>query len=240
MVKLYINGLEAKAEEGQTVLEVARWLGIEIPTLCHYEGLSLYGACRLCLVEIGNPPWFPPRLDGRVETGRSGGGKTRLVTSCLYPVKEGLYVRTHSERVVKVRKMLMELLLARCPGSKKLQDMAAKMGLTRVRFKPENKDCILCGLCVRMCEEQMQSGAIGFSNRGTKREVTVPFRQANPVCRNCGACMYICPVVEMRCQATTNKEALCSGCLNFEPVCLETYPDVKCFLEVCGACVPKK
>ncbi len=214
-----LNGYEVPCEEGQTILEVARWYGIDIPTLCYHEGLTPYGACRLCIVEIGS------------------GKSARLVTSCTYPAKEGLEVRTHSKRVLQKRKDILELLLAKCPNSKKLQDLASKFGLTKIRFKVENEDCIKCGLCIRMCEEQMMAGAIGFSQRGTARKVTFPFNKKSEVCRECGACMYICPVVEVRCIGFNEKEELCNRCLTFEPTCLDKFDDLKCFVTNCGSCV---
>ena len=195
MVTLTINGTKVQAEKGSTILEAARLYGINIPTLCHHDELTPYGACRLCTVEVYD------------------GIRTRLVASCLYPVKEGIKVRTNTDRVVKGRKLILELLLARCPNSKTLQDLASKMGLEQVRFKMENKDCILCGLCVRMCAQQMGSGAIGFVGRGQNREVVTPFRMASEICRNCGACMYICPVVELQCRGIKSPGELCNSCL---------------------------
>lgn len=219
MVYLIIDGVKVQAEEGSTILEVARFYGINIPTLCHHDELTPYGACRLCMVEV--------------EDGR----RRRLVASCLYPVKEGIRVKTHSERVMKGRKLILELLLARCPNSKTLQDLASQMGLEQVRFKMENEDCILCGLCVRMCAEQMGSGAIGFVGRGKKREVVTPFRVASEICRNCGACMYICPVVDLQCHGVKSPGELCNSCLVISPQCLGKYDQVMCTLESCGACV---
>ena len=137
MITLTINGVDISVEEGTTVLEAAKMLGFPIPTLCHMEGLSPYGACRLCIVEIGEGP------------------RTKIVTSCTYPVEEGLKVRTTTKRIARARKMIIELLLASCPQSKVIQDIAAKYEVKQQRFKQEYEDCILCGLCVRMCEEQM-------------------------------------------------------------------------------------
>ena len=222
MVTLTMNGVKIQAEEGSTLLEVARFYGIDIPTLCYHDELTPYGACRLCMVEVD---------DGR---------RTRLVASCLYPVREGIKVKTHTERVIKGRKLILELLIARCPNSKTLQDLASKMGLEKVRFKMENKDCILCGLCVRMCAEQMGSGAIGFVGRGQKREVVTPFRMASEICRNCGACMYICPVVELQCRGVKSPGELCNSCLVITPQCSEKYGQVMCTLDSCGACVEKE
>ena len=97
MVNLIIDGVQVQAEEGSTILEVAKFYGINIPTLCYHDELTPYGACRLCMVEV--------------EDGR----KTRLVASCIYPVREGIKVKTHSERVMKGRKLILELLLADAP-----------------------------------------------------------------------------------------------------------------------------
>ena len=222
MVTHTIDGVKVQAEEGSTILEVAKFYGIEIPTLCYHDGLTPYGSCRLCTVEVD---------DGR---------KTRLVASCLYPVKEGIKVKTHTARLIKGRKMLLELLISRCPNSKTLQDLASEIGLEQVRFKMENEDCILCGLCVRMCNEQMGSGAIGFVGRGQKRDVATPFRMASEICRNCGACMYICPAVNLQCRGVKFPGELCNSCLIITPQCLEEYGQVMCTQDSCGACVEKE
>ena len=222
MVILTIDGIKVQAEEGTTLLEVAKFYGIDIPTLCHNDELTPYGACRLCTVEVD---------DGR---------RTRLVASCLYPVKNGIKVKTHSERVIKGRKMILELLIAKCPNSKTLQDLASQMGLEKIRFKMENKDCILCGLCVRMCAEQMGSGAIGFVGRGQKREVATPFHMVSEICRNCGACMYICPAVGVQCRGIKSPGELCNSCLIITPQCIEKYGQVMCTQESCGICIKKE
>src|SRR5512143_3226732 len=101
------------------------------------DGLSPYGACRLCVVEIGE------------------GARSRLVTSCTYPAEEGLKVRTATRRVVRARRMVLELLLATCPQSKVIQDLASAHEVRQQRFKQEHEDCVMCGRCVRMCAEQM-------------------------------------------------------------------------------------
>lgn len=222
MIDLIIDGVKVQAEENSTILEVARFYGIDIPALCYHDELSPYGACRLCTVEVEER------------------GRKRLVASCLYPVKEGLRVRTHTARVVKGRKMILELLLARCPSSKVLQDMASKMGLQKMRFKPENDDCVLCGLCVRMCAEQMRSGALGYIGRGDTRKVVTPFHERSEVCRSCGACMYICPAMELQCRGNVPSGDLCNSCLVISPQCLEKYDEVMCHVESCGGCVTKE
>ncbi len=222
MVELRINGLDVQAESGWTLLEAARFMGIEIPTLCYHEGLSPWGGCRLCLVEIGD---------------RS---RSRLVASCTYPVEEGLEVRTHSERVMKTRRVIVELLLSSCPTSKIIQDLASRLNVQKVRFTAKHDDCIYCGLCVRMCAEQMNAKAIGFVNRGGKTRITTAFDRKSDECRRCGACMYICPVCQLRCQGPEPPQVVCGGCLSLEPTCLDSYPDLMCFMGTkgdCGTCV---
>jgi NADH dehydrogenase/NADH:ubiquinone oxidoreductase subunit G len=204
MVRLVIDGQSVEADESWTVLEAARHYGVEIPTLCYVEGLSPYSACRLCIVEIIR------------------GGRSRLSASCSYPVQEGIEVRTNSEKVRRARKVIIELLLASCPNSRTLQCLASKYGVTRIRFRVEDRGCILCGLCVRMCKEQMQAGAIGFANRGTGREVAMPFHARSEVCRECGACLYVCPVCELPCPGPLRPGQLCNSCL--DTVQLEAFP----------------
>ena len=224
MVTLSINGLEVSAEEGTTLLEVSRFYGFPIPTLCHMEGLSPYGACRLCVVEIGEGP------------------KAKLVSSCTYPAEEGLRVRTASSRVIRARKMILELLLASCPQSKKIQDLASAYEVQQQRFRQEYENCILCGLCTRMCEEQMMAKAIGFRGRGEKRSIGTPFNMQSDVCRLCGACMYVCPACQLRCTYTEPEKAICGGCSNLSPPCLEQekFDDMMCFMAPCVACEIKK
>jgi len=218
MINLTIDGLDVQVEEGSSLLDTAQFYGIPIPTLCHHDGLTDYGACRLCVVEIGK------------------GRNAKLVSSCTYPAENGLFVRTNSKRVVEARKMLVELLLAMCPSSKTIQDIAAAMEVKQVRFKVEYNDCILCGLCVRMCAEQMDAKAIGFVNRGKDRKITTPFDVKSDVCRTCGACMYICPACELRCQGPDPPGDVCGSCANVLPVCLEDEDDKMCFMDPCGWC----
>ena len=224
MIQLTINGLNVLVEKGTTVLEAARLMGLPIPTLCYMEGLSPYGACRLCLVEIGEKP------------------NSKLVTSCTYPAEEGLKVRTASSRVLRARRMILELLLASCPQSKIIQDLAAAHGVNQQRFKQEYEDCILCGLCVRMCEEQMMAKAIGFRGRGENRSIGTPFDLKSDVCRLCGGCMYVCPACQLRCTYNEPEKAVCGGCQNLSPPCIEKAPfnDMMCYMDPCVACEIKK
>jgi len=218
MINLNLNGLEIEVEAGTSLLEAANFYGVEIPTLCYDEGLSSYGACRLCLVEVGPE------------------GRSRLVSSCTYPVREGLTVRTHSNKALKVRKLLLEMYLATCPSSKVLQDLASKHHITEVRFNVKHEECILCGLCVRMCHEQMQANAIGLVDKGNERRVGTPFDKKSEECRLCGGCMYKCPVCTSRCQGPQEKNVLCNACLNLSPPCTEKYEDMMCFMDPCVAC----
>ncbi len=218
MAKLRINGIEVEVERGTTVLEAARFLGVPIPTLCHEDGLTPYGACRMCMVEVGN------------------GERTKLVAACTHPAEDGLQVRTNSARVERARQLLLELYVATCPQSKRIQDLASRYGVHECRLEPKHETCIQCGLCVRMCEQQMMAGAIGFSFRGPNRRVSRPFDITSELCRQCGACLYICPVCELRCHGAAAETTLCSGCLNFAPVCFQSYDDAMCFLDPCHAC----
>jgi len=224
MIALTINGLPVSVEKGTTLLDAARFLGFPIPTLCHMDGLSPYGACRLCVVEV------------------SRGDQTRLVSSCTYPAEEGLAVRTASSRVVRARKMIIELLLATCPQSKSIQDLASAHQVRVQRFRQEHEDCILCGRCVRMCKEQMMAGAIGFRGRGERRSIGTPFDARSEVCRLCGGCVYVCPACQLRCTYTDADSVICGGCANLSPPCLEKEPfdDMMCYMSPCVACEIKR
>lgn len=220
MITLKINGIELSIDKGTTLLEAANFLGFPIPTLCHKEGMLAYGACRLCVVEIGEGP------------------RAKLVSSCTYPVEEGLNVRTGSRRVVKARKMIIELMLASSPQSKTIQDIASKFEVKQQRFKQEHEDCILCGLCVRMCEEQMVAKAIGFRGRGENRSIGTAFNVQSEDCRLCGGCMYVCPVCTLRCTYNETDKAICGGCSNISAPCVEKdeFHDVMCYMDPCVAC----
>jgi len=191
MVKLKLNGKEVEAEEGKTILEVALANNIEIPTLCYLKILEPYGACRLCIVEV---------KDGK---------RSRLVSSCTFPIKEGIEVDTDSSKVKRARKVIFELLLARCPQSDTIKELAEKYGVDHSRFRTYGKideRCILCGLCVRTCQDVMGVGAIGFANRGEKRIVTKPFNEYSEVCITCGACEKVCPTDAVDITEITNQK----------------------------------
>ena len=220
MPRLTINGIPVEVPEGETVLEAIRFLGIGVPTLCYRPDLTPYGACRLCVVEVGQGPG------------------AKLVSSCTHPALDGMRVRTASRRVLRARRMTIELLLGTCPQSKTIQDLAAKHGVRQQRFRQEHEDCILCGLCVRMCKEQMAAGAIGFQGRGDKRRLGTPFDAKSEVCRLCGGCIYVCPACSLRCTYTEPDKAVCGGCANLAPPCADKpeFDDMMCFLDPCVAC----
>jgi bidirectional [NiFe] hydrogenase diaphorase subunit len=174
-ITLQIDGREVKTEEGRTILEAAQSAGIFIPTLCHHEKLEPYGACRICTVEI------------------EARGRTNLVAACLYPIEQNLVVRTRSERVDKTRKVLLELMLAHAPDAAELQDLAQEYGADKARFEKESSFCILCGLCVRYCAEVKKKNAIGFVDRGTRREIIFIPEIASKECEDCKECFPLCP-----------------------------------------------
>lgn len=177
MLSLTLNGKKIRGREGSTLLELCREKGISVPTLCYHPDLSPQGSCRLCTVEVFKD------------------GKRRMVTACNFPVQSGIEVWTHSPSVLRVRRLLIELLLARCPEAKVLQSLARELGLETTRFttKDPKERCILCGLCIRTCREIVGANAIGFSQRGTFKKVSPPFEVDSDQCIACGACEFICP-----------------------------------------------
>ena len=156
-------------------MEAAQSAGIFIPTLCHHEKLQPYGACRICTVEA------------------EAGGRTNLVAACIYPVQPNLVVRTRSEKVDKTRKMLLEQFLAHAPDAPALQDLAQEYGADKDRFEKESSFCILCGLCVRYCAEVKKKNAVGFVDRGARREISFVPEIASKECWKCKECFPLCP-----------------------------------------------
>lgn len=174
-ILLQIDGKEVRAREGMTILEAARSAGIHIPTLCHHEKLEPFGGCRLCIVE----------LESR--------GSTRLVVSCVYLVEKNLVVRTRSEKIDRIRKMILELLLAHAPDSFVLEELAREYGADRNRFEKEASFYIHCGLCVRYCAEVKKKNAIGFVDRGIHKEISFIPEIAARECMKCRECFPLCP-----------------------------------------------
>jgi len=190
VIELTINGKKYKFPEGKKLLECIESVGIKLPTLCYHKALAPYGACRLCLVEVGQ------------------NGRSSIQASCTYPALNNLVVNTHTERVEKTRKIMIELLLTRCPDSKAIQQIAEEYGIKETRFEKKHDDCFLCGLCVRMCQERMGISAINFLNRGSKRKVSPPFDAASDVCQTCGACASICPTERIKLEEVSKNKPL--------------------------------
>jgi bidirectional [NiFe] hydrogenase diaphorase subunit len=174
-IRLQIDGKEIAAKEGMTVLQAARSAGISIPTLCHHDELAPYGGCRICIVEVGTED---PK---------------RLVVSCVHPVEEYLVVQTRSEKVDKLRKILLELLMAHAPDSRELQDLAGEYGADRDRFEKDASFCVHCGLCVRYCAEVVKKNAVGFIDRGVRKEICFIPEIAAKECNDCKQCFPLCP-----------------------------------------------
>ena len=174
-VTLTIDGVPVTVDKGTTILEAANSVNIKIPTLCYHGALSPYGACRLCVVEIIND------------------SRKKIQASCVYQAEHGCEVRTSTPELDNIRRTMIELIMARAPGAERVQAMAQKLHVDKTRFVPRNDDCILCGLCVRMCSERMGGSIIGFAGRGDKRKICTPFDVESEKCLVCGACFSVCP-----------------------------------------------
>lgn len=189
MVSLKIDNIPLEIEPGKTILEAAKQLNIEIPTLCYHKALSPYGACRLCVVEINKA------------------GRKLIQASCLYPVEDGIEVKTDTPELQNIRKTMIELIMARAPNSERIKEVAAKLGVYQSKFVLKDEDCMLCGLCLRMCKERMGKSAIGFARRGDRRKVSPPFDVYSPVCMVCGACYFVCPTASEKLKKVSEKSA---------------------------------
>jgi NADH dehydrogenase/NADH:ubiquinone oxidoreductase subunit G len=205
-IKIKIDGQDLTVEEGFTILEASRQAGIEIPTLCFDEALEPYAACRLCVVELSTK------------------GTKRLVASCVYPVEEGAEIRTMTDEILRHRKILVELYLSRSPNAKRMRQLAEQIGVGEPRYRfEETHNCVVCGMCVRACDEIVGASAIGFSQRGMKRKVEPPFHRGSAACISCGTCTTICPT-----EAITLKE--------IDQIKSVHVKDEGASLEPCGVC----
>jgi NADH dehydrogenase/NADH:ubiquinone oxidoreductase subunit G len=174
-IRMQIDGREVLATEGMSVLEAARRAGISIPTLCFHESLEPHGGCRLCIVEVEVRGW------------------TQLVVSCVYPAADGLVVRTRSDQIDRMRKTILELLLAHAPDSPPLRELAEEYGADKNRFEQEAAFCVHCGLCVRYCAEVKNKHAVGFIDRGVRKEIAFIPEIATVECASCKECFPLCP-----------------------------------------------
>jgi NADH dehydrogenase/NADH:ubiquinone oxidoreductase subunit G len=164
------------------LLGILHRLGVHLPTLCHLDGLSPYGACRLCLVEVRR------------------GGRTRITTACNLPVEDGSEYTTSSPRLARLRRLTAELHLARCPDVPEVRRVARELGVRRTRLRPVGDTCILCGLCERVCREVVGANALGFEGRGTSRSLSSAYGEVPGECIGCGACSFVCPTGTIRMQ----------------------------------------
>ena len=174
MIYLTVNERPVTVPAGARLLQAVRAAGVVLPTLCYHEGLAPYGACRLCMVTLTSPP------------------PAKLVAACVHPAAAGMIVNTETPEAVASRRLAVELLLSRCPQSEVIKNLAAAMGVRESRFpvtpaQGEMDLCVLCGLCVRVCQEAIGASAIGFVGRGGNRKVSTPFELHSEACLGCGA-----------------------------------------------------
>ncbi len=198
-VNITIDGHPLEVEEGSYVLQAAEQLGIEIPTLCYYPYMTPYAACRICAVEA-----------------RNGNGWSKIVTACNYPVWDGLEIHTQTPRVWNARRINLEMLMSRCRPVPVLSRLAEQFGIEEPRWGFGEDTCIMCGLCVRVCDEVVGAHALAFGGRGTEREVTTPFERDSDACILCGACAKICPTGHIRIQDAQDRTVIHSE-LNLGP-----------------------
>ena len=192
MSTIIIDGQSIPVTAGSTVLQAIRQAGVKLPTLCYFEGLPAYGACRLCLVEVTAP-------------------FNQVIAACAYPAEDGIVIDTQGSRAIALRKLMLEFMLARCPTSDVIQSLAAEAGVTSARFATGGKPaelCILCGLCVRVCRDLVGAAAIGFIGRGAGREVGAPFHVQSEACIGCGACAAVCPTGAVQIEDVDGKRVL--------------------------------
>jgi NADH dehydrogenase/NADH:ubiquinone oxidoreductase subunit G len=213
-VTITINHETYSVEKDRSVLSICNDMGIEIPALCHNEALKPYGACRLCMVEVKNGP----------QPGS-------LTASCTLMPENGMEILTETEKIKKYRGLLFEFLLARAPQSNFINELAAKYGVFKTRFTerkknndPLNNKCVLCGQCVRVCEEIMGKRAINYIGRGYFTVINAPFHEESNECTGCKACAEVCP----------------TGAIDFRDLngfrIMESWNSTRISLEKCSVC----
>jgi heterodisulfide reductase subunit A len=180
MVTISIDGKSVEVPEDTTILKAAEQAGVWIPTMCHSEYFEPYGVCRLCSVEVVR------------------GKRSRIVTACNYPIRGGMTIYTNSDRVKWLRKVLVEMLVSRWPNVKVVKELAGRLGVEKSRFVSLERDesenaCILCGMCVNMCNDVVKAGVLGFAHTGIQRKVVRPFNEKTDRCIVCGSCAHVCP-----------------------------------------------
>lgn len=226
-VEFHVDDKLVRGVRGESLLPLLRLEGFDIPSLCHHDAVAPYGACRLCLVEV---------TDVR--------GRTKLTTSCNYPVMEGIKVRTESERIARHRKMVMELMIARAPGVPAIEELGRKYGVDvrRLSAPPLTEPCILCGLCVRVCSEVVGAGVLSMIGRGANKHIGTPFDELPDSCIGCGLCASVCPTGAVtvalnavkRFRGVAGRDRLCRYALmGLTPtaVCARSYQCERCDVE---------
>jgi len=213
MVTITVDGARILTPEGTSVLDAALEAGICIPNLCHMPGVTPIGACRVCLVEV-------------VE-----GNRRRMTTSCTLEAKEGMVVEAHSEAVLRARRNIVELLLSEAPNSRAIQDLAVRVGVTRSRYPMRNASCVLCGRCVRVCDEIWQSKSLGFVGRGAERHVALPFYQRPDLCKRCHNCIEVCPMTITPCPGPMSEPRVCGLCES-QLTMVQNFPDTCVWCEL--------
>ncbi len=200
-----IDGIKCEAENGEMLLQIAKRNGISIPTLCHSDALPGLGSCRLCMVEV-------------IDKGRKN-----IVASCIYPVRGEIDVFTNSDEIKNIRKNLLMMLYARAPQDETINKLRKEYGVPdNIRFSGENEEhCILCGLCVKACEE-LGSSAISTVNRGVTKKVSTPYDEPSSQCIGCGACASVCPTDAIRIEESEDTRTIWN----------KTFKLIKC--EKCG------
>lgn len=196
---LQIDGREVTAREGATILEAAESVGISIPTLCHHHKLEPYGGCRVCSVEV------------------EANGRTVVVAACTYPAEKNVVVRTRTEKLARIRKSLVEMMMAHAPDSDKLVELAEEYGADKDRFKRNQSFCIHCGLCVRYCSEVKKKNALGFIDRGAKKRICFIPEIASKECWKCKECFPLCPTSALQAafvlsESLTTRPASAASC----------------------------
>lgn len=183
-MKVTVDGRKVDVPHGASVLDAIRAASVYVPTVCHHDGLPPSGQCRLCMVDVTRPEWE---------------GWKRLVVACMYPASDDLEVFTDTERVSSTRRIVLEFMLARNPNTPFVLDLARRFGVTSTPFREveEPDDCILCGICTRVCDH-LGISAISVVNRGIGREVAPPLHEPPPDCVGCLACAELCPTGYIR------------------------------------------
>ena len=195
-VTINIDGINISVAKGLSVLDAALEYGICIPHLCRLPYISDIGACRLCIVE-------------HIENGHS-----KVTTSCTLVVQEGMVILSNTDKIMKLRHNVAELLVAEAPNSRAIQDLAVRCGVKEVRYPFRNNDCVLCGRCVQACTGKFGVKPIGFVGRGKDRRVEAPFNLRSELCNECGRCIDLCPMTMPPCEGPMKpgEERLCGVC----------------------------